>query len=162
MDYTNRLKGLLCFLSIFVPSLCVYAVNALVVEVNNAEKKEVVFALNEKPIYWVEGAKLKIQTSKTVAELPIESVTRLYYQQHALTSVSETNPMRVAYYPNPTSDYLYVNIPLENISIMDINGVRQRASVSTSSEGTVVDLRSLPMGVYLLSVDGQTFKIQKR
>ncbi len=84
-----------------------------------------------------------------------------------VTGLDET-PVPVAminFYPNPAGDYLEVQLPEEDNREMLVEIYNTRGSVLVSehaSGNTLLDISTLPAGIYLLSVDDGTRKqVQK-
>ena len=65
-------------------------------------------------------------------------------------------------YPNPVTDKLYVSgvSAISNASVYDFNG-RRILEAELSNNNSSIDLSTIPFGVYLLKVNGQTFKFVK-
>jgi hypothetical protein len=74
------------------------------------------------------------------------------------TSASEPIPFQIQVYPNPTSDWLFVNSArtIEKIQVMDITG----KSVMTSGKGNAVDFSGLSKGLYQLRLQFENDQVE--
>ena len=67
------------------------------------------------------------------------------------TGIIETNLPTVQIYPNPTSDYIYIeNIEPQSVSIYSLDG----KLVKKVENANVIDVRDLNEGMYLINIDG--------
>jgi hypothetical protein len=85
-------------------------------------------------------------------------IDRLYYTKGTTTqvlSISKNDLESIAIYPNPTSDYLFVNeiINTTSYKMFDSLGRAIKAGSVTSSSNRI-EVNSLPKGIYFLALDG--------
>ena len=81
-----------------------------------------------------------------------------------LTRVDEIERGASRHYPNPISHTLIIEADLtgdENIELYDISGRRQEISILRSIDRVVLELDQLISGMYLVKIDGDTFKVFK-
>ena len=70
--------------------------------------------------------------------------------------IAETNNPAVHVYPNPTSDFIYIeNIEPQLVTIYSFNG----KTVKTVENANVIDVRDLNKGMYLINIEGFSQKI---
>ena len=83
-----------------------------------------------------------------------------------LTSVTEFAVHQLKVYPNPGSDFLWVNIPVKpqtgQLQLQALNGSRLFTSIPVTSSPMRIDLQDLPKGWYLLSYQNQRSVISTR
>lgn len=99
-----------------------------------------------------------IYTVQLTVEKCGESDTIEQEVEVASLAVSDLNHERIKIYPNPASDYLYLDIqeiPLK-VNIFDGAGNRTSSSVELTSNGLKIDLRSLNSGLYVLKLETKT------
>ncbi|WP_303316083.1 glycosyl hydrolase family 8 [Flavivirga abyssicola] len=78
-------------------------------------------------------------------------------------SVTEIDDISFEIYPNPTSDYLFVNFRStrpKTLSLYSINGAKLLSKPIDNSE-IKLDIRHLKTGIYLLNIDKENHKIVK-
>jgi hypothetical protein len=75
---------------------------------------------------------------------------------------------RIALYPNPTADILRIeaNSPVNMVEIFDSRGISMGKPVTTPQNGSggnirEISLRGMRPGIYLVKVDGESFRIMK-
>lgn len=74
-----------------------------------------------------------------------------YFETLDNTGIIETNNPNIQIYPNPTSDYIYIeNIEPQSVSIYSLDG----KMIKTVENASVIDVRDLSKGVYLINIDG--------
>ena len=65
-------------------------------------------------------------------------------------------------YPNPTDNMLYVESDFDRLSLFNLQGQLLKAKKQTNPEGAILDLQSLPSGIYLLIITKENQNIQKK
>ena len=76
-----------------------------------------------------------------------------------IDGVAEISNSEINIYPNPTSDFIFIeNIEPQQITIYSLDG----RLVKTVENANVVDVRDLKEGVYLINIDGRIMKMVKR
>ena len=78
-----------------------------------------------------------------------------YFETLDNTGITELNNPIIHIYPNPTSDFIFIeNIEPQFVSIYSLDG-----KLVKTVEGTnVIDVRDLNKGLYLINIDGKTKK----
>lgn len=80
------------------------------------------------------------------------------------TLVNELSNAEVLIYPNPVSDYLFVDLdkPYDvEVSLQDVNG-REVLRQSLHDQSNKLDIKSVRAGIYLIKIEGKEFsKIEK-
>lgn len=74
----------------------------------------------------------------------------------------ETRSSRLRLFPNPASDF--VNIAgraVEGFEIYDLYGKKVKCEIIESPGGAIVDISGLPVGIYLVGINGETVKLIK-
>ncbi len=78
------------------------------------------------------------------------------------TSTQETTEVKIRLYPNPATDYLWMEIPSTMIGthagLIDVNG-RLIRDLLLTNERMSIDLKALPAGLYFLRLGATTEKI---
>ncbi|GGH25015.1 hypothetical protein GCM10007423_08920 [Dyadobacter endophyticus] len=88
-------------------------------------------------------------------------------------SIAFDTDAKILVYPNPVTDFLRVESSKTpgSLEIFNLSGLRLQkrdqvrngpSEIVPGPASVVVDLRSYPIGIYILKVDGQTFKIIKK
>lgn len=86
----------------------------------------------------------------------------LYQSVIKVLGVDEIQQESVKIYPNPTSDFIYLNVSsktkIEDIQVFDNSG---RVVLKTTIKDNKIDLRNLPVGVYILTFGNEDIKPTK-
>ncbi|MBO7469877.1 MAG: T9SS type A sorting domain-containing protein, partial [Bacteroidales bacterium] len=79
-----------------------------------------------------------------------------YFETLDNTGISEIQNSNIQIYPNPTSDFIFIeNIGTQPVSIYSLDG----RLVKTVEAANVIDVRDLEEGMYLINIDGTTTKL---
>ena len=79
-----------------------------------------------------------------------------YFETLDNTGISEIQNSNICIYPNPTSDFIFIeNIGTQPVSIYSLDG----RLVKTVEAANVIDVRDLEEGMYLINIDGTTTKL---
>ncbi len=79
-----------------------------------------------------------------------------YFETLDNTGISEIQNSNICIYPNPTSDFIHIEIiEPQSISIYSLDG----KLVKSVENANVIDVRDLAKGVYLINIEGRTQKI---
>ena len=112
------------------------------------------------PITGVHDLYLVFNGSGTRALMNIDNFT-FSYDESLVTSNHEYEELSISVYPNPVTDYLYIEglgSTVEEVSLFDFNG----RLIETVTEGTDIDLTDLSSGVYFLQIyTGQKAFVRK-
>lgn len=83
-------------------------------------------------------------------------VTSPKYFTTGFEGVAEISDNSIQIYPNPTSDFIFIeNIGTQPVSIYSLDG----RLVKTVEAANVIDVRDLENGMYLINIDGTTTKL---
>ena len=111
-------------------------------------------------IYFDNGYMLIDEGSGTPYSFLISDIKKMLFEHTTSVETIETNNFRI--YPNPTSSYIVISsdqitdIPYQ---IFALDGRMVLSGISHSDE--IISVSMLPQGLYLLKIDGKTFKISK-
>ena len=82
---------------------------------------------------------------------------QLFFETLDNESVAETNKHEIMVYPNPTSDYIFIeNIEPQSVTIYSLDG----KLIKTVENTNVIDIRDLNEGIYLINIDGAIKKFE--
>lgn len=95
--------------------------------------------------FWIEGSDTGQYGLNTPAYFCMDNMFPL------IGSVTESKPIRLNIYPNPTKDLLHidVDVPVEGIHVIDLFG---RNYITTTGSNKVVDVSELKTGIYFVRV----------
>lgn len=65
-------------------------------------------------------------------------------------AINEINKAKIRIYPNPVSDYLYIDAKYKNVEILNITG---QVVFSSDNAAERIDVSNLAEGVYFISID---------
>ena len=72
------------------------------------------------------------------------------------TGIDEVNNLSIQIYPNPTSDFIFIeNIEPQQVTIYSLDG----KMIKTVENTNILDVRDLKEGVYLINIDGTVRKL---
>ena len=143
--------------------LCVYAKDALSLVVDKGYSS-VHFSLTETPKVINLGSKIQVVSESSASLFDFGEIDRFYYSDEMTSNPnSSANSSSVSVYPNPCTDYIIVTCRNENasISVTDISG--KTITMQQSSDGMQhkLNLSNLPVGSYILNIDGESVKFIK-
>ncbi len=78
-------------------------------------------------------------------------------QVAAITGLDESVDKKISVYPNPTTDFVMVDVNDSVIDLMDLNG-----RVLFSTDENKLDVRSLSSGIYMVRITTKEFTVTKR
>lgn len=122
----------------------------------------VVFNLSEKPRVAWEADVVRVESDAAHAEFDIEDIRKMTYD---LPNPDAIRPVAQAGMPFRMADRSITFIPSDkdmNVMVVSINGQVVKKQTVHRNEYTTVSLADLTRGVYLISVNGVTFKINIR
>ena len=93
----------------------------------------------------------------------LENISKLSFKLVTTDNLDLTETETIKIYPNPVRDIIYIqNAPETDftVRIYRINGALALTSKSSSGSNTI-DVSNLQSGLYLLNMNGRTFKIIK-
>ena len=81
----------------------------------------------------------------------IYTSSELHYFTTEYDGISEISNNSIQIYPNPTSDYIYIeNIEPQSVSIYSLDG----RLIKTVENVNIIDIRDLDKGMYLINING--------
>lgn len=122
----------------------------------------VVFNLSEKPRVAWEADVVRVESDAAHAEFDIEDIRKMTYD---LPNPDAIRPVAQAGMPFRMADRSITFIPSDkdmNVMVVSINGQVVKKQTVHRNEYTTVSLADLTRGVYLISVNGVTYKINIR
>lgn len=120
------------------------------------------FALDDEPVTTYSNGNLTITTNSTTLSLPLEEVSRYTYQINTSTAIS--NALKTIQKVQLDGDKIMfsqltkdTDIKVYSTSGLLVNTIQAKAGQTTS-----VSLNSLPQGVYIVKLNGVTYKFLKK
>lgn len=98
------------------------------------------------------------------AALSIESPNKLLFNNGALR-VAETKLAEISVYPNPTIGELRIEtekLRIDNIEIVDVMGKNLLSFKSLQPQGTMLNISSLPSGVYFVKIRTEIGNVERK
>ncbi len=94
--------------------------------------------------------------------LPLASIKKISFGSDTDVNDVDNASSALSVYPNPTSDYVYVSYAEEgdDVEVYSWNGML--LGVQKYSDRTGVSLKSFPTGLYIVRLNGQSYKINKK
>ena len=121
------------------------------------------------PDYTLDNGKLTLITNGTYkVTMTNESVlsngttkpsVKATYIKTSTTGISDLTSKTLKIYPNPTEGIL--NIETENNALPNVKLITVQGNVILQTQSNSIDLSPYEKGIYLLQIDGKTFKIRK-
>jgi hypothetical protein len=121
------------------------------------------------PDYTLDNGKLTLITNGTYkVTMTNESVlsngttkpsVKATYIKTSTTGISNLTSKTLKIYPNPTEGIL--NIETENNALPNVKLITVQGNVILQTQSNSIDLSPYEKGIYLLQIDGKTFKIRK-
>lgn len=120
------------------------------------------FELDDSGKLYFSDDDLVIQTtaSSSPKSITLSDIAKVTFKEE--TSVSDVLADGQSVYPNPTNDYVYVSYVKEGarIDVYAWNGMLLKSEAYSQKTG--VSLVELPVGMYVIRVEGRSFKIMKK
>lgn len=153
------MKQLLLLLTCLLTVTAVQADDAIL-QVWFADGQVMSINLNDNPRTTYNDGNLVIQTDKNSVTYPLEQVRRYTY----VTSTGiESSPSISAAFTNDGETLTFTGLkPHTPISLYNVAGVLLKTFESNDRSKTVISASHLPVGVYVVKVNGGTYKIMKR
>jgi hypothetical protein len=105
---------------------------------------------------------LMIQISETSSpkSISLSDIAKVTFKEG--TGVDDILSDGQSVYPNPTSDYVYISYVKEGaeVNVYAWNGMLLKTDAYSQQDG--VSLVEMPVGMYVIRVDGRTFKVVKK
>lgn len=125
------------------------------------------FALNDiQKITFSSGTMSLIKTDATQSDYTISEVQKLWFAMVNTTAISEVTSAssNLAVYPNPTADVLFIKgaAASSQAKVYNLSGIALSVPSTHLADGLQLNVSALPQGVYLIQIDGEIIKFQKR
>ena len=132
-----------------------------VLQVWKADGTIVSFSLNEVPVTTYADGNLVIKTTKTTVTYPLEQVKKYTYS--SVTDALSAPKSESATLSKDGETLTFSGLkPQTPISIYNVSGQLVRTLKARGLGNTTVSVANLPVGVYVVKVNGVTYKITKR
>ena len=133
----------------------------LVVTLNDGTEQTYYMSGNDR-LYFEDNAKLVIEIGdyyKGTIKIPLADIRKLTCNETENTT--ESHNLAIGLYPNPVHDILTFNNlqGKQTINIYAVDGRLMKTFEATS--GQRIDISELPIGLYLVKTESQTFKMIK-
>ena len=157
MQNNGILKRLLMLLALISALMSVQATEVEYLTLN-VVGNPVVIALAEHPIITYTDNTLHIQTTTETVDVPIDQITDISFL--GTTSIKTvTNPQ----FQMEAGNICFQQLPKgSKVSVFDINGIVALSSIVDDTGKTVINICSLPKGVYVVKSSKQSFKIANK
>ena len=159
------IRNILFIIILFVTPLIAAASNEPTVLLVNLKGGEIHrFTLSEKPVITFDSEHVFINSS--AFSTVYENVEKIYFQDNTTTSVKNIDEQVHPRFSFKFTDGHTITVigctKTDRLAVYSINGAKVSADVERTAESIVVDLTSVPSGIYIIRVNTQSFKIQKR
>lgn len=123
---------------------------------------KVLFKLSEKPKVTYGDSLVIIQTGTTV-EYAFQAIQKMTFESEEMVGIKEvkSRPEHPFLSDGETVSFLSADKDLR-VTIVQLNGIVVKDITVRRGQQSSLSLRSLPPGVYLLNVNGVTYKIKTR
>lgn len=106
-----------------------------------------------------------VKTDATETDFTISSVQKLLFSSSSTSAIKkEASNAALKAYPNPAKSVFNIDgiSKIDNISLYNLTGNELTVSYSLVNNGMQINTANLAQGLYLLRVNNQTIKFQKR
>lgn len=146
-------------------SFCLQAadVQSIVVQVKGG--RNTTYAISNVRKITFLGSTMSVTTTDASSEnYTISEVQKLLFQNVDITNVNEVSTSNLKAYPNPAKNVLNVDgiSKVDNLRLYNLTGSELSVSYGLVNNGLQISTGNLPQGIYLLQVNNQTIKFQKR
>lgn len=148
----------------FVPFLALASnePTELIIKMKSGDVKS--FLLSDKPVITFDSEHLNV--TSTDFSTTYDNVESIYFQDNTTTSINNADKLPQAQFVFKFTDSHTITITgcsLEDrLTVYSLNGMNISADVERTSDSIVINLENLPKGFYIIRVNSQSFKIQKR
>lgn len=156
----NPLKGVLLLFMLFAISTSTMA-DDQVLQVWLSDGQVQTIKLDEQPVTKYADGNLVITTTRTSITYPLEQVRKYTYTTQA-DGITNTKSIGVTYSADGET-LTFSNLkPQTDIAVYNVSGQLLRKQTSSGSGDAIVSCSHMPVGVYVVKVNGATYKISKR
>lgn len=141
---------------VFVCAVVAFADTGKSLFVTFTDNTKIEFALVETPVVTVSDNSLVVATTSATATYPLQKVSMLTYG--TTTSIRKVSIDGV----NITPNRIVFNGTAQQVRIFVLDGSRVEIDPVVVNGSTVVSLDKLPRGIYIISINGKSFKIIRR
>ncbi len=118
------------------------------------------FLFSDKPVITFTSDQFQVNAGEALS-LSFGDVKKVYFSYAAPTKIgSDKIKESIRITDGQTVEIL--GQPNVKVSVFSINGMKMPVSVSRRSDGASFSINDLPLGVYIIKTDLQSFKIMKR
>jgi hypothetical protein len=105
-----------------------------------------------------------VNKDATHTDYTISNVQKLQFGLRSTSAINEESTTSLKAYPNPAKEVLHVEgiSKVENLHLYNLTGSELSVSYSKEDNGLQLSIGNLPQGIYLLQINNQTIKFQKR
>lgn len=158
--YSIRMLVLLLFTGSYLLSA---AQSNLYLRLNSQTTQSILISSVKKIVFENDNMIFNFQNSST-SSFPISSVSRITFNPSTDTKTISSEEGKLTIYPNPVVNQIFIKNLSENVisvTIYQLNGSAvYRAENPDITNG--IDVSNLHSGLYLVKINGQTFKISKQ
>lgn len=165
MRFMKKIKYIL---SAFMAALCLqsFASNerAMVINMMNANN-DIYITLTDNPTILVNGDLLEVTSANyVIANINKNAVRDIHYEESIPSEIKDMTAADLQVSPRVTHDYIVIKGLPENsqVRLYGLKGDSCPMSIKHLGSSTAVDMSTLANGMYLLDINGHTFKITKK
>lgn len=157
LHFFRKKSVLVCFL-LSTMTASVYAEQYDCIVVHMKAGNKVFVHINEHPKITFENQMISVNTEQYL----ISNISKYTFANYAQSIESATTD-RGMLFTKEGHVFVQVNNPKSVINVYSIDGKVLKTDIHVSTDNTAdIDLSDFPQGVYLLSIDGETLKIQRQ
>ena len=127
------------------------------------DNSETIYSVAAEGKLWFDNGNLLIDehAGGTNATIPITAIRKITFKEKTSATRNESlKSEKAPFYPNPVSDYLIFDFAINqksDFTIYNTNGQIVTSGLSNSNDK--VDLSGLQQGIYVLTINNQSFKL---
>lgn len=123
------------------------------------EGGEVRYELEDLPVITFQGTEAVVNTKYVTFSYPMDNIQRIYYDQQATSISSRSFPV----FTQDGNRFIISNLPQGiPVSVLTMDGKLILKTETKDTENTVISLDGYPTGIYLINLNGITYKITKQ
>lgn len=118
------------------------------------------FLFSDKPVITFTSDQFQVNAGEALS-LSFDDVKKVYFSYTGPTKI-ESDKIKESIRITDGQTVEISGLPNVKVSVFSINGMKMPVSVSRRSDGAYFSISDLPVGVYIIKTDHQSFKIIKR